>query len=213
MYCIYRGLTTTLDDQQMRIDTQTSTPLGRPRSESARKAILDSALQLSQQQGDVSIKAIAAAAGVSRQTVYRWWDNRGQILLEALLEVSTTIQVPSTADSVDKRIREFVHQTVKQANAVHQALSIVMLDAQGDEAFAERFRTDFILPRRAAFLAQLGEHAEVFANKEKQFLADLVYGPLWYRVLVKHAEIDRFFASQLVDAALEWYYQHFPFKP
>lgn len=196
----------------MKIDTQTSHPIGRPRSESARRAILDSALQLSQQPGDLSIKAIAAAAGVSRQTVYRWWDNRGQILLEALLEVGATIDVPNAVRGTDQRIAEFVHQTVEQANAVHQALSIVMLDAQGDELFAQTFRTSFILPRRGAFLAQFGDTAERFTAIEIQFLTDLLYGPLWYRVLVKHAALNRTFARQLSESVLDWYHRHLALK-
>jgi AcrR family transcriptional regulator len=186
-------------------DKHLQSAIGRPRSESARKAVLDSALKLSRQQQELSIKAIAAAAGVSRQTIYRWWDNRGQILLEALLEIGNTIQVSDKHTTTDDRLREFVSNAVKQASDVRHALSIVMLDAQQDEAFAQVFRTEFILPRRAALL-DLTETTKARAkDSDQQFFADLVFGPLWYRVLVKHADIDRNFANQLAESALTWY--------
>src|SRR5205823_6207729 len=61
---------------------------GRPRSERARRAILDAALDIAEAQGygAVTIKGIAQAANVGRQTVYRWWPNAAYVLLEALFE-------------------------------------------------------------------------------------------------------------------------------
>ncbi|MGO4424281.1 TetR family transcriptional regulator, partial [Streptomyces sp. MCAF7] len=52
----------------------TGTPArGRPRSEQARRAVLAAALELCQRDGfqPLTIKGIAEAAGVGRQTVYR----------------------------------------------------------------------------------------------------------------------------------------------
>lgn len=58
---------------------------GRPRSEAARTAVLYAVDDLLVEEGyaAMTLKGIAARAGVSRQTVYRWWSTKAEILFEA----------------------------------------------------------------------------------------------------------------------------------
>lgn len=58
------------------------------RSERSRRATLDAALALVAEQpyARVTVEAIAARAGVSKATVYRWWPSKGAIVVEALAE-------------------------------------------------------------------------------------------------------------------------------
>src|ERR1039458_8160321 len=58
---------------------------GRPRSEQSRRAILRSTLNLLQHTGfpDLTIEAIAADAGVGKTTVYRWWPDKGALVVDA----------------------------------------------------------------------------------------------------------------------------------
>ncbi len=59
---------------------------GRLRSENSRDAILQAATELVVEQGyaAVSIEKIAQRAGAGKQTIYRWWPAKGDILMEAL---------------------------------------------------------------------------------------------------------------------------------
>ena len=59
--------------------------VGRPRSERARRAVLHAVDDLLVDVGyaAMTMKGIAERAGVGRQTVYRWWSNKAEILLEA----------------------------------------------------------------------------------------------------------------------------------
>jgi AcrR family transcriptional regulator len=59
--------------------------VGRPRSEHARAAVLHAVddLVVELGYGAVTLKGIAERAGVSRQTIYRWWSTKAEILLEA----------------------------------------------------------------------------------------------------------------------------------
>src|SRR3974377_1787722 len=60
-------------------------PPGRPRSEAARRAILNSTLRLLRRTGynDLSIEAPPAEANVGKATVYRWWPTKGALVVEA----------------------------------------------------------------------------------------------------------------------------------
>src|SRR5580704_17135087 len=59
---------------------------GRRRSDAAREAILDATFRLlsSPASDAVTIDAIASAAGVGRQTIYRWWPTKGAVVADAL---------------------------------------------------------------------------------------------------------------------------------
>src|SRR5579863_10510261 len=59
---------------------------GRPRSETARLAILEAAAELALERGlaAVSMDAVADRAGVSKATIYRWWPTKETLALDAL---------------------------------------------------------------------------------------------------------------------------------
>ena len=75
----------------------------RPRSESARQAVLEAMRAALSSSGyeAVTIEGLALEAGVSKQTIYRWWPSKAAILGEALLEGSlpgAEVSVPMTDD-------------------------------------------------------------------------------------------------------------------
>ena len=73
---------------------------GRPRSEQSRQAILRSTLKFLRQPGgfpDLSIQAVAAAANVSKATVYRWWPTKAALVADAFsASLEQELQFPDT---------------------------------------------------------------------------------------------------------------------
>lgn len=61
------------------------------RNAASRTAILDAAFELVGSSGydKLTIEAIAARAGVGKQTIYRWWPSKGAVLLDAVLRMTT----------------------------------------------------------------------------------------------------------------------------
>ncbi|MFF5624987.1 TetR/AcrR family transcriptional regulator [Microbacterium sp. NPDC012755] len=73
----------------------------RPRSESARQAVLEAMRAALSSSGyeAVTIEGLAEVAGVSKQTIYRWWPSKAAILGEALLEGELPgVELPMTDD-------------------------------------------------------------------------------------------------------------------
>ncbi len=186
------------------MDTRPHNPpkLGRPRSDTARAAILAAAMKMlkSQPLDQVTIKAIAALAGVGRQTVYRWWPRRGDIILEAVQEIGRTeIPLPETG-SFNEDLTQFLSETFQWADKLSDALVLLIVDAQSDREFAAKLRTEFIDRRRAVLAAMIERgkrDGQVSPSTDTELVLDLVYGPLWYRLLNRHAPLDRSFAAQL----------------
>ena len=77
---------------------------GRPRSERARRAVLHAVDDLLVDVGyaAMTMKGIAERAGVGRQTVYRWWSTKAEILLEAcLVDAEEELTTPPRPDAAD----------------------------------------------------------------------------------------------------------------
>ncbi|MDF2990771.1 MAG: transcriptional regulator [Microbacterium sp.] len=77
---------------------------GPVRSEAARLAILDAASALFAEDGydHLTIEGIARRAGVGKQTIYRWWPGKGDVLAEAILEgrlLDSRRRPPDTGDA------------------------------------------------------------------------------------------------------------------
>lgn len=73
----------------------------RPRSEKARQSVLDAMRAALPTSGyeSVTIEGLAEVAGVSKQTIYRWWPSKAAILGEALLTGSLPpVSLPMTSD-------------------------------------------------------------------------------------------------------------------
>jgi AcrR family transcriptional regulator len=76
---------------------------GPVRSEAARQSILQATADLLAERGydHLTIEAIAARAGVGKQTIYRWWKAKSQIIAESLLEgkiLPDRLEPPDTGD-------------------------------------------------------------------------------------------------------------------
>lgn len=181
---------------------------GRPRSESARRAILAAATELIGAAGyaSVTIEAIAHHAGVSKQTIYRWWPTKAAIVLEALNEGASAIAPATDTGSLENDLRVFLRRSVAGADGANtRLLAALMASAQLDDAFAESFRSGFLGRRRQALrqLLQRGrDRDELSPSVDLDFLVELVYAAIWYRILAGHQPLSRRFADQVTDTVL-----------
>jgi AcrR family transcriptional regulator len=181
---------------------------GRRRNEATRRAILDAALaQLATSDGGpVTVDSIAAAAGVGKQTIYRWWPSKGAVLLDALLDrAHRSVPTPDTG-SVRTDLLAVADSTFTGAQQVStaSALRALVREAARDPHLAELLQ-EFTAARRAAvrdILERAITRGELPAETDADLLVDLLYGLFWYRFLLGHAPLDRTTATRLVDTLL-----------
>ena len=109
---------------------------GRHRNEAARSAILNAALELLGESGSegLTIDAIAAAAGVGKQTIYRWWPSKGAVVLEAMTERAGIEAPVPDCGSVTEDLTSSLAATFRNASksSVSRSLRFVMAEAQHD---------------------------------------------------------------------------------
>ena len=156
--------------------------------------------------GHLTMDAIARGAGVSRQTVYRWWSSPAEVVLEALAEgAAEAAPLPDTG-ALETDLRQLLRQTVAGVNRNAGMLAAVMAEAQRDEDFGEQFRSRFLAGRREVarqVLEAARARGEIGTGPDLDFLAELVFALIWYRVLTRHAPLNRRFADELTATVLK----------
>ncbi|MDT5077378.1 MAG: hypothetical protein QOJ80_2015 [Mycobacterium sp.] len=181
---------------------------GRPRSERVRRAVLDAATALVDESGygSATMEAIARRAGVSKQTVYRWWPSPAAILLEALNEGAARIAPLVEAGGLDNDLRIFVRRSVLGARGRNaRLLTALMSEAQRDESFAESFRNGFLAQRRGVMrelLVRARDRGDVAPGVDVDVVVEMFFGTLWYRLLAASGPVNTRFADKLTDALL-----------
>jgi AcrR family transcriptional regulator len=174
---------------------------GRPRSETSRKAILQAAgeLLLERDLNAISMEAVADRAGASKATIYRWWPSKELLALDALFsewEAATPDMHDTGTLTGDllALIRPWARQLAAKPYA--RVIAALITKAQSDPDFAAQYRDRFVEPRRdqaRVILTRAVERGEIPPDTDLEAALDLLYGPIYHRVLHGHAELtDRF---------------------
>ncbi|MFI5606275.1 TetR/AcrR family transcriptional regulator [Amycolatopsis sp. NPDC051903] len=176
------------------------------RSEDARRAVLEAADDLLVEHGfaGLTVERIAATAGVSKQTIYRWWPSKVDILLDALGDDLAEELVPPDHGDLRRDLRQHLAAvatflTTADAGAVFRAL---LGQAQHDPALAARLRAEHVRGQHARdrlpFERALAR-GELPPGTDLDRAVEQLIGPIHYRVLVTGAPVTRRFTDDLVD--------------
>jgi AcrR family transcriptional regulator len=195
--------------------TQTAKGPGRPRDEEVRGRILDSAAQLLEDRcfDDITVEAIAEQSGAGKATIYRWWPNKAAVLIEAFRErITRELPFPDTGD-----FRQDVRQQLKNFTQIiywgrrGKVFRAFISGAQADPEIAKAFRELWIRPRRAEarklFERYIAEGV-ARADLDPDLAVEMVFAPLYYRLLTGWGEITGEYLDRLVDTVLPAFLNH-----
>ena len=183
---------------------------GRPRSEKARRAILEAAAELLLDRGlsAVSMDAVAERAGVSKATIYRWWPTKETLALDALFN-EWAAATPATRDTGSLRgdLLALLRPWARLAGSrpYGRVIAALITEAQTDPEFAAEYRSRFVEPRRSQageVFRRAIERGEIPADTKIEVALDVLYGPLYHRLLHGHAPLSDRFVRDVVDMAM-----------
>jgi AcrR family transcriptional regulator len=183
---------------------------GRPRSEKARVAILESAAELLLAQGlsAVSMDAVAERAGVSKATIYRWWPTKETLALDALYNEWSPAKLRARdTGTLRGDLMSLVRPWARLASSrpYGRVIAALITEARTDPAFADEYRSRFVEPRRdqaRAVFRRAIDRGEIPADTKIEVALDLIYGPLYHRLLHGHAPLNERFVRDVVDTVL-----------
>ena len=182
--------------------------VGRPRSEGCRQKVLAAADTLFTRDGlaRMSVDGVAQLAGVSKATIYRWWPNKSAIVMEALLASSESeVYVPASPYPEEDLIAR-VRRTIALFRGPRgRVIASLIGQAQSDPEIAEAYRMHLLGPRRAAMreAVQRAVDAGIYRPDIDFDLAmDILLGPLYERLLLRHAPLNEAFERDCPPAAV-----------
>lgn len=179
---------------------------GRPRSERSRQAILAAALELLLERGldATSVEAIARRAGASKATIYRWWPSKELLAVDALLvEWREGADPAPDTGSLAGDLRALLLPWASRLGTRPYARVIagLLARAQSDEEFARQYRKSFVERRRErarAALTRAMERGEIAPDTDVEAALDMLYGPVYHRLLQGHAPLGEEFAERVL---------------
>ncbi|RYY49045.1 MAG: TetR/AcrR family transcriptional regulator [Actinomycetales bacterium] len=181
------------------------------RSARARSAVLDAALSLVTEvpYGRLTMESIAARAGVSKATLYRWWSSKGAVVVEALAEQNRSDMAYGLPDSGDLAadlaavLRAIVDELADPAHdALLRALSVeTLLDA---DLRAQVLNTIFT-PQLDAFAARFAtarSAGRIGADADDLEAMELVVAPIFHRWQQGTAPLTHAYADAVAARAV-----------
>jgi AcrR family transcriptional regulator len=179
--------------------------VGRPRSEETRTQILVATLRLLETRTvqSISIEAIAKEAGVGKATIYRWWDSKALIVIDAFIEhhiVKTPMphNLPP-GEAIALHLTSLIHEYAGWSGKI---VAQIIAEGQADPAVLREFRERFHYGRRALIREMLEEWrgtVRIPVPPNIETLGELLYAPVYMRLLVGNGPLDDHFAQEHIS--------------
>jgi AcrR family transcriptional regulator len=190
------------------------------RSPRAHEAILRATRELLSEIGfaRLTVEGIAAKAGVGKQTIYRWWPSKGAVVFDAMLDgagaTAAERTLPDTGD-IDRDLRVLLRGTVEELvdPDTERLQRTITAEIQHDPALAKELVDRLLAPQMKATSDRLRaaqEAGQLSADVDPDLAAELLFGPVLHRWLLRTAPLDHGFADQVVEHLLAGLAPHEP---
>ncbi|MFE9329653.1 TetR/AcrR family transcriptional regulator [Streptomyces sp. NPDC006925] len=182
------------------------------RSAHSRTAILRASVELVGEVGypRLTIEAIAARAGVGKQTIYRWWPSKAAVLLEAFTDLVHTEEhgggLPDTGD-LEADLKAVLRATADEFSdagfeAPYRALAVA---SAADPELAEQFAVRLQGPGRKLYAERLRaaqRAGQIDPAVDPDLAVELLLGPFQQRWLNRTGPLTHEFTDGLVELVL-----------
>jgi AcrR family transcriptional regulator len=160
---------------------------GRPRRASAGKAIIDAALEVLAERGfqAATMESIAARAGVGRNTIYRRWSSKEELITQALQELVAELDFQE-GDDLYALLLDWIRDFARVFGdpLYGRILPAVLGELQRNPDFARLYAEQIVHPRYeklVGLLRQAVERGELRRDADVEHIADLLYAPPFVR--------------------------------
>jgi AcrR family transcriptional regulator len=162
---------------------------GRPRRAGTRTTILQATLALLAERGfqAATMDAIAAEAGVGKNTIYRRWRSKEELIADALRELTAELDTQE-GDDLYSLLLEWTHDFMRvfADPLLGRILPALLGELERNPEFAQVYADRVVRPRREALIDLIGravDEGELRPGLDAQQVADLVIGPTLLRLL------------------------------
>ena len=181
---------------------------GRPANPSTRPAILTAARELLEVGGlsAVTIDGIARRARVSRPTIYRYWPHALAVAMDAVLDSAILPTPRKSSGSPLLDLGAHLRQVAQLfTTRTGRSIAAMVAAAEGETELSKAFRNHFIMRSREEgrrLLLEAITRREARSNIDLEAALDLLYAPLYFRLLMGHGPLNNAFIDAILEQAL-----------
>jgi AcrR family transcriptional regulator len=184
--------------------------VGRRPSPDTAKAILYATREVLAEAGvhGLTVEAVAARSGVAKTTIYRRWRSRDELALAVLIEMvhDQVRSVPDRGNTKDQLVA-FVGGAIRILNStlMGRVMQGLVSELATNQQLALGFREEVVARRVAELtrLLELGiERGEIRPDANIKMANELLFGPIYYRLLLSGEPLNTKLAERLVDSYL-----------
>jgi AcrR family transcriptional regulator len=183
---------------------------GRPRSDAAEAhaAIMDAVYELLRETSarELTMEAIAKRARVGKPTLYKWWPTKPALIM-AMFQERVSRQLDAVgASTAEEALRGRVQTLIREFNGLFgKFFADLIAEGQNDPVFLRELYDKHIAERRASTAEDIerGKATGEFASDtDAILLIDAIFGPIYFRLMVKFAPLTEDYGNQLIDQVL-----------
>lgn len=149
---------------------------------------------------------LAALTGVGKPTIYRTWPNAMSVAFEVLLARAEGQRAKAVKGGPRAALRAQLRAIADIfTTPVGRSIALLNAAAQSETELAKAFRNRFLMAslEEGRGIIERGMASGDFRKElDLETALDLVYAPLYLRLLTGHAPIDDAFVDRLLDGAL-----------
>ena len=153
----------------------------------------------------LTVEGVARRTGVGKPTIYRYWANAHDLAMAAILERSVAVE-PTVGSSPLDTLRVQLVQLVRSFDEpVGRQAAILMATADHGSRIARAFRSRIMLgtrERAEALLTQARDEGALRPDARIETALDMIFGPIFYRLLFESGELSVAYAEDLLDTVL-----------
>ena len=178
---------------------------GRRPADDVRRDILTAAgtLLLDEGMTTFTIERVAATAGVSKMSIYKWWPSKGALALDGYFNaVANTLAFPDTGDieaDLLSQLHAFVHLTAD--TPAGRIITELIGQAQTDPDLAAAYREHYSGPRRKLAVEAIHraqQRGQLRTDADPRVIVDQLWGACYHRLLIPDEPLTEEFATGLV---------------
>ena len=184
--------------------------IGRPPSRAAAShaAILDAVYELLQQTSarDLTMEAVAKRAGVGKPTLYKWWSSKAALIFAMFSERLASQSETLVAETAEQVIRYKVQRLIREFNGLFgKVMADLIAEGQSEPEILSDLYEQHLSLSRASTMADV-ERAKIageFADDTNgDLLLDAIFGPLYFRLLLRDTPLTEKYGDDLVNQVL-----------
>jgi hypothetical protein len=125
-------------------------------------------------------------------TIYKWWPNRAAVIMTAFLRNSGNV-LPYPEDFQIEHVKDRLLQMAEAfRGATGTAVAALIAEGQFDPEIAQAFRDGYINARRkqGVEIVRAAIEAEIIRSADPDVVLDLLYAPLYFRLVVGHLPLS-----------------------